>query len=86
MSYISNFEQGADGNYYAVVRIYQKFQGYQDGKIVYQDITSKDIEVCLQWREDPILKEYNWILRLGNMNIKETKTKYEDLKFVAPQH
>ncbi len=86
MSYVAPFEQAPDGNFYSVVRIYQKFQGYQDGKIVYEDVSSKDIEVCLQWREDEHLGTYDWILRLGNMTIKETKTKYEDLQFIAPKH
>src|SRR3989339_760752 len=41
INYVSEFKQGADGKYYAVITIFQKFEGYRDGKLAYSDISQK---------------------------------------------
>jgi len=48
INYASKFTLGADGNYYAVITFVQKFKGFSDGKIVYGDVTRRNVTVVLK--------------------------------------
>jgi hypothetical protein len=48
INYVSNLRKGDDGNYHGIVSFQQEFKGYIDGKLVYDDITEKNIEVVLK--------------------------------------
>ncbi len=81
ITYFNRFEMSPDKSYSGVVTIYQNFKGYREGKLHYGEVTSKNIEVFLQWLKDPFLKEHNWMLLLGDISVRETVPKYEDLKY-----
>ena len=73
---ISDFKQGPDGDYYATVRIYQKFTGYDsEGKMVYTDVTTKDISVKLTRIKIPTDEGYEDQIQvlLGDIKVVETK-------------
>ena len=75
VNFVSEFKQGTDGKYYALVSVFQKFEGYKDNKLVYSDITQKQIEIVLENKErkmgDIIIKQ--WDVMLGNIAVIETK-------------
>jgi hypothetical protein len=48
INYVSNLRKGDDGNYHGIVSFQQEFKGYIDGKLVYDDITEKNVEVVLK--------------------------------------
>ncbi len=41
VDYVSNIRKGADGKYYGLVSFEQTFRGYNDGRLVYEDETTK---------------------------------------------
>lgn len=75
VQYISEFKKGTDGKYYGVITFFQKFEGYKEGKLVYKDVTQKNIEVVI----DKVTTLYGskkverWNVLLGNITVKETK-------------
>jgi len=75
VQYISEFKKGPDGKYYGVITFFQKFEGYKEGKLVYKDVTQKNIEVVI----DKVTTMYGskkverWNVLLGNITVKETK-------------
>lgn len=75
VQYISEFKKGPDGKYYGVITFFQKFEGYIEGKLVYSDVTQKNIEVVI----DKVTTLYGskkverWNVLLGNITVKETK-------------
>lgn len=73
VSYLGNFHQGTDGNYYATASIFQEFIAYNGDYIVYKDRSKKDITVCLKWEKDPIYKKHRWILLFEDIKVVETK-------------
>lgn len=48
INYASKFTLGADGNYYAVITFVQKFRGFSDGKVIYGDVTRRNVTVVLK--------------------------------------
>ena len=75
INYVSEFKQGADGKYYAVITIFQKFEGYRDGKLAYSDISQKQMQVILDSMDkkigDQVIKQ--WDVLLGNISVVETR-------------
>jgi hypothetical protein len=75
INFISDFKLGPDGKYYAIVTIFQKFEGYNENKLIYSDITQKQIEIIVDKLErkigDIIIKQ--WDILLGNISVIETK-------------
>ena len=73
---ISEFKKGPEGEMYAVVRIYQKFKGYDsEGRIIYEDETTKDITVKLTQIviSTDIGTETHLQVLLGDINVVDTK-------------
>ncbi len=74
---VSDIKLGTDGKYHGVITVYQRFKGYGDDEIVYEDVTEKNIEVIL----DKISKNVggtivnNWDVFLGDLNVIETREK-----------
>lgn len=74
VKYASHFLKGADGYYHATVTLQQIFKGYVDGKLVYTDETTKNVEI--------IAKKYSketdsgtvaiWDVFLGDIGVRET--------------
>jgi transcriptional antiterminator Rof (Rho-off) len=77
ISYISKLRKGEDGNYYGVITFQQLFRGFIDGKIEYQDVTQKDIEVVLTTYEEQVrgMTIFHWDVFLSNIGVQETKEK-----------
>ncbi|MBC7902141.1 MAG: hypothetical protein H7Y27_01900, partial [Gemmatimonadaceae bacterium] len=48
VSYVSDIALAPDGNYYGTVTFEQTFRGFRDGKIVYEDVTTKDAHVIMK--------------------------------------
>ena len=74
IAYISNFTKGPDGKYYSTATIIQEFTGFNDDKIVYTDVTKKDIEIIIDLVEDKFFNEKRWKIFLGDIKASETKT------------
>jgi hypothetical protein len=73
IAYISNFTKGPDGKYYSTATIIQEFTGFNDDKVVYTDITKKDIEIIIDLVEDKFFNEKRWKIFLGDIKASETK-------------
>jgi hypothetical protein len=74
IAYISNFTKGPDGKYYSTATIIQEFTGFNDDKIVYTDVTKKDVEIIIDLVEDKFFNEKRWKIFLGDIKASETKT------------
>lgn len=74
--WVSKFRQAPDGQYFGTVRVFQVFKGYgSEGKLKYQDITSKDIEVAIKVTEMDQGRTSKEVLhvRLGDVKVVETR-------------
>jgi hypothetical protein len=74
---VSKFRKGMDGRYYGMIAAQQLFRGYLDNKIVYQDVTEKDIEVVLDQYVvfDEGQQQKKWDVLLSSVNVKQTREK-----------
>jgi hypothetical protein len=76
IEYVSDLEQQPDGTFVGVITIFQKFSGFdQEGELVYQDVTKKDITVYVKRKETQIAGKLIgfWDVLLGDIRVKETK-------------
>lgn len=76
IEYVSDLERQPDGTYVGVITIFQKFSGYdQEGGLVYQDVTKKDITVYVKRKETQIAGRLIgfWDVLLGDIRVKETR-------------
>jgi hypothetical protein len=48
VQYVSNLRKGEDGFYYGVITFQQVFRGYMENRVVYSDITKKNVTVVLK--------------------------------------
>lgn len=74
IAYISNFTKGPNGKYYSTATIIQEFTGFKDDKLIYKDVTKKDIEIIIDLVEDKFFNEKRWKIFLGDIKATETKT------------
>jgi len=74
IAYVSNFTKGPDGKYYSTATIIQEFTGFNDDKLVYTDVTKKEIEIIIDLVEDKFFNEKRWKIFLGDIKASETKT------------
>ena len=72
---VCGLRPGVDGKYYGVIAAQQLFKGYLDNKVVYQDVTDKDIEVVLTRYEvfDEGKKTEKWDVFLSNIGVQQTR-------------
>jgi len=76
IEYVSDLERQPDGTYVGVITIFQKFSGYdQEGGLVYQDVTKKDITLYVKRKETQIAGKLIgfWDVLLGDIRVKETR-------------
>lgn len=76
ISYVSDYKYGTDGKYYAVATIFQKFRGYDaEGKLLYEDITQKDIEIVMEKQTKKVgdIEKSEWNVLLNQISVIETK-------------
>lgn len=75
IEYVSDLERQPDGTYVGVITIFQKFSAYdQEGQLVYEDVTKKDITVYVKRKETQIAGKLIgfWDVLLGDIRVKET--------------
>lgn len=75
VNYASKFKKGTDGNYYGIVTFVQTFRGFVDNKVVYGDVTKRNVTVVLKPYEKAINGEYvaAWDVFLDDVGVVETK-------------
>lgn len=73
--YTSDFRMGVDGNYYGYIIFRQRFTAEQDQIIVYEDMTTKKIEVILKRYNKNIEGQAvaNWDVFLGDISVEQTE-------------
>ena len=74
-TYVGDYRKGSDGGYYTTATFSQEFKGKDEkGNIIYQDKTTKDIDVSLQnLMDEDFYKQNRWIIKFGNIKVTETK-------------
>ncbi|MBT34448.1 MAG: hypothetical protein CMO01_32695 [Thalassobius sp.] len=74
ISYVSNIRKGEDGNYYGIVTLQQKFEGFIDGSLVYTDVTKKNMTVILKTYDKYVVgeKQTLWDVYLGDIGVVQT--------------
>jgi hypothetical protein len=75
IEYVSDLERQPDGTYVGVITIFQKFSAFdQEGGLIYQDVTKKDITVYVKRKETQIAGKLIgfWDVLLGDIRVKET--------------
>jgi hypothetical protein len=74
-TYVGDYRKGADGGYYTTATFSQEFKGKDEkGNILYQDKTTKDVDVSLQnLMDEDFYKQNRWIIKFGNIKVTETK-------------
>ncbi len=79
VEYVSDLKLGTDGNYYGVIAYEQLFEGTMDGKVIYRDITTKNLQIII--KSEPSYKdgevEYCFVVYLGDIEAKHTLPKIE---------
>lgn len=75
ISYVSNLRRGPDGFYYGVISLQQKFTGFIDNKLVYSDVTKKNVEVVLKTYKKEVEGESVelWDVFLNNVGISASR-------------
>ncbi|UZR95151.1 hypothetical protein [Chondrinema litorale] len=75
ISYVSNIRKGEDGNYYGIVTLQQKFEGFIDGALVYTDVTKKNMTVILKTYDKYVVgeKQTLWDVYLGDIGVVQTE-------------
>jgi hypothetical protein len=74
IQYISDLELQPDGRYVGVITIFQRFQGSTGDKLIYKDVTKKDITVYVERKQTQIsgrLIDF-WDVLLGDVRVTET--------------
>jgi hypothetical protein len=73
-TYVGDYRKGTDGGYYTTATFSQEFTGKDDkGNIIYQDKTTKDVDVSLQnLMDEDFYKQNQWIIKFGNIKVTET--------------
>jgi len=74
ISYVSNIRKGEDGNYYGIVTLQQKFEGFIDGSLAYTDVTKKNMTVILKTYDKYVVgeKQTLWDVYLGDIGVVQT--------------
>ena len=76
IQYVSGLRKGPDGRFFGTVQIEQRFEGYLDGRLVYGDVTEKNITVVLEAYEvvDPQGNaNTRWDVFLSDIGVEQTK-------------
>jgi hypothetical protein len=74
VSFVSKMRLGPDGRYYATVSFDQKFEGFQEGKLVYSDKIRKNIEVIIDKYKKVVdgLEQEGWEVYLSDIGVKRS--------------
>lgn len=77
LNYVSDFRLGPDGNYYGTVSLKQTFDGFLDERLVYSDVTEKQVEIVLKSFKKSVGGEEQivWDVLLSDIGVLDTKNK-----------
>lgn len=77
LNYVSDFRLGPDGNYYGTVSLKQTFDGFLDERLVYSDVTEKQVEIVLKSFKKAVGGEEQivWDVLLSDIGVLDTKNK-----------
>jgi len=72
--FATDIYKGTDGNYYTNIEIEQLFRGITDDKIIYEDITIKQVEVVISDYTIDLGNEKvtKWDIKLSDIGVKQT--------------
>ncbi|WP_225000352.1 hypothetical protein [Cesiribacter sp. SM1] len=75
ISYVSDLKKGVDGNYYGIITLQQRFNGFLDGQLVYSDLTEKNVEVMVKAYQKEVDGERQemWDVFLSDIGVVVTK-------------
>lgn len=75
ISYVSDLKKGVDGNYYGIITLQQRFMGFHENKLVYSDLTEKNVEVIVKAYQKEVdgEKQEMWDVFLSDIGVVETK-------------
>lgn len=75
ISYVSDLKKGIDGNYYGVITLQQRFKGFMDNRVVYSDLTEKNVEVKVMayQKETDGAQHQMWDVFLSDVGVVVTK-------------
>ncbi|MCB2221568.1 MAG: hypothetical protein KQI35_14310 [Bacteroidetes bacterium] len=72
-AYISGLQKGPDGKYHGTATIFQEFKGYTGENLVYSDMTTKTVDIVLDYIDDKYYERKRWELLLGDVKVAETR-------------
>lgn len=74
IQYVSQLRKGANGDYYGVVSFEQTFEGFIESRVIYKDITKKNVEVIVKryTKEASGNTEERWDAFLSDIAVVET--------------
>ena len=74
VSFVSKMRLGPDGRYYATVSFVQKFEGFQEGKLVYSDKIRKNIEVIIDKYKKVVdgVEQDGWEVYLSDIGVNRS--------------
>jgi len=72
IDYYTDLHQGPDGKYYAVVTVFQKFQGFTNDGLIYSDTTQKNIEIVVDVNTDPKGHTF-YKVAIGDISVLQTR-------------
>jgi hypothetical protein len=74
VSYATNFKPNLDGTYSAVATFVQHYEAVADGKVVYQDVTNKSIEIIVKKNKIAEINGFkvSWDVYLGDISVLQT--------------
>ena len=74
VSFVSKLRLGPDGRYYGTVSFDQRFEGYQEGKMVYSDKVRKNIEVVVDKYKKTVdgQEQEGWEVYLSDIGVKRS--------------
>lgn len=74
VNYVGDIRKGSDGNYYGYVSFVQVFRGFQDGQVMYEDMTEKRVEVMFKGysKFEKGQEAEHWDVLLSNIKVEQT--------------
>lgn len=71
---VNGWEQVTKDRYRTKATFYQKFEGYKkNGQLRYADKTAKDVDVNLNFINNPYYLERRWLILLGDVTVREVQ-------------
>lgn len=75
INYVSRLRKGPDGNYYGIVTFTQTFEALNEDRVVYRDVTKKNVEIVLKTFKKQMdgKEETVWDVFLNDIAVEQTR-------------